>query len=79
MQAWEALDPPSGWDCSSPVLASGFYQVSAAVLEVAQIMDDALSDAVASGEGAGWVGWGWGMRRSGWQRLGAVMLRGGHP
>jgi hypothetical protein len=31
------------------VLATGFYQVSAGVLEVAQVMDDALSDAVAAG------------------------------
>jgi hypothetical protein len=52
LQAWEALDPPSGWDSAGPVLAAGFYQVSAAALDAAQVMDDALNDAVAAGTAA---------------------------
>jgi hypothetical protein len=52
VKAWEAIDPPCGWDGGGPVLATGFYQVSAAALEVAQVMDDALNDAVAAG---GWL------------------------
>lgn len=49
-QAWELLDPPSGWDTAGPVLAAGYYQVTPTVVAVAAVIDDALADACASSE-----------------------------
>ena len=48
-QAWELLDPPSGWDQQGPVLASGYNQITPTVIQVAAVMDDAVSDACSSG------------------------------
>jgi hypothetical protein len=50
VQAWEVLDPPSGWDVSGPVLATGYYHVSATVLQLVMMMDDALAHACHQGE-----------------------------
>jgi hypothetical protein len=50
LQAWEVLDPPSGWDVSGPVLATGYYHVSATVLQLVMMMDDALAHACHQGE-----------------------------
>jgi hypothetical protein len=49
-QAWELLDPPSGWDQQGPVLASGYYQITPTIIQVAAVMDDAISDACSSGK-----------------------------
>ena len=51
-KAWELDDPPSGWDASGPVLATGLYQVSEAALDATRIVDDALAAAAASGDAA---------------------------
>ncbi|KAF6266527.1 hypothetical protein COO60DRAFT_1654215 [Scenedesmus sp. NREL 46B-D3] len=50
VKAWEVLDPPSGWDVLGPVLATGFYQVSATALQLVMMMDDALSHACHQGD-----------------------------
>ena len=50
LQAWEVLDPPSGWDVSGPVLATGYYHVSATVLQQVMMIDDALAHACHQGE-----------------------------
>lgn len=54
LQAWEVLDPPSGWDVSGPVLATGYYHVSATVLQQVMMIDDALAHACHQGERQQW-------------------------
>ncbi|WIA09183.1 hypothetical protein OEZ85_008594 [Tetradesmus obliquus] len=50
VKAWEVLDPPSGWDVSGPVLATGYYHVSATVLQQVMMIDDALAHACHQGD-----------------------------
>lgn len=49
VQAWELLDPPSGWDTSGPVLATGFYRISNTALQLVILIDDAMAQACHSG------------------------------
>jgi hypothetical protein len=49
VQAWELLDPPSGWDTSGPVLATGYYQISNTALQLVILIDDAMAQACHSG------------------------------
>lgn len=53
LQAWEALDPPCGWDTSGPLLATGYYHVTPTALQLVMLMDDALSQACEQGACAG--------------------------
>lgn len=48
-QAWELIDPPCGWDVQGPVLATGFYDITPSAIQMAMLMDDALSDACSAG------------------------------
>jgi hypothetical protein len=48
-QAWELLDPPSGWDTTGPVLATGYYQISNTALQLVILIDDAMAQACHSG------------------------------
>lgn len=43
VKAWEVLDPPCGWDVAGPVLATGYYCVSATLLQLVMAIDDALA------------------------------------
>lgn len=51
VQAWELLDPPSGWDTSGPVLATGYYQISNTALQMVMLIDDAMAQACHQGMG----------------------------
>jgi hypothetical protein len=50
VQAWELLDPPSGWDTSGPVLATGYYHISNTALQMVMLIDDAMAQACHQGE-----------------------------
>eukprot|EP00877_Chromochloris_zofingiensis_P011162 jgi/Chrzof1/629/Cz01g23020.t1 len=50
LKAWELIDPPCGWDVQGPVLATGFYDITPSAIQMAMLMDDALSDACSAGE-----------------------------
>lgn len=50
VQAWELLDPPSGWDTSGPVLATGYYHISNTALQMVMLIDDAMATACHQGE-----------------------------
>jgi hypothetical protein len=50
VQAWELLDPPSGWDTSGPVLATGYYHISSTALQMVMLIDDAMAQACHQGE-----------------------------
>jgi len=50
LQSWEVLDPPSGWDTSGPVLATGYYNISSTALQMVMLIDDAMAQACHQGE-----------------------------
>lgn len=50
VQAWELLDPPSGWDTSGPVLATGYFHISNTALQMVMLIDDAMAQACHQGE-----------------------------
>lgn len=50
VQAWELLDPPSGWDTSGPVLATGYFHISTTALQMVMLIDDAMAQACHQGE-----------------------------
>lgn len=49
-QAWELLDPPSGWDTSGPVLATGYFHISNTALQMVMLIDDAMAQACHQGD-----------------------------
>lgn len=51
VQAWELLDPPSGWDTAGPVLATGYYHINSSALQMVMLIDDAMAQACHQGEG----------------------------
>lgn len=51
MQAWELLDPPSGWDTAGPVLATGYYHINSTALQMVMLIDDAMAQACHQGGG----------------------------